>query len=304
MIYTITFNPAIDYIIQVNDFKPGIINKVESDYKYPGGKGINVSRVLNNLNVKSIALGFLGGFTGTFIKECLKSEGVAADFIDVKGDTRINIKLKSQEETEINGAGPSIEEKDLEKLFGKIESLNSEDFLVLSGNVQKSLPRDIYAQIQRKCSANNVKVVVDTTGEALLCTLKYNPFLIKPNNHELAELFNVEVDTKEKIIHYAKELLKTGAQNVIVSMAAEGALLVSREGVFHASAPKGTVQNSVGAGDSLIGGFLASYSKNSDLVEAFRWGAAAGSATAFSLDLCKKEDVEGLLEQVKITALT
>jgi 1-phosphofructokinase len=304
MIYTITFNPAIDYIIQVNDFRPGIINKVESDYKYPGGKGINVSRVLNNLNVKSIALGFLGGFTGTFIKECLKSEGVATDFIDVNGDTRINIKLKSQEETEINGAGPSIEEKDLEKLFGKIESLNSEDFLVLSGNVQKSLPRDIYAQIQRKCSANNVKVVVDTTGEALLCTLKYNPFLIKPNNHELAELFNVEVDTKEKIIHYAKELLKMGAQNVIVSMAAEGALLISKEGIFHASAPKGTVQNSVGAGDSLIGGFLASYSENSNLVEAFRWGAAAGSATAFSLDLCKKEDVEGLLEQVKITALT
>lgn len=304
MIYTITFNPAIDYIIQVNDFKPGIINKVESDYKYPGGKGINVSRVLNNLNVKSIALGFLGGFTGTFIKECLKSEGVATDFIDVNGDTRINIKLKSQEETEINGAGPSIEEKDLEKLFGKIESLNSEDFLVLSGNVQKSLPRDIYAQIQRKCSANNVKVVVDTTGEALLCTLKYNPFLIKPNNHELAELFNVEVDSQEKIIHYAKELLKMGAQNVIVSMAAEGALLISREGVFHASAPKGTVQNSVGAGDSLIGGFLASYSESSNIVKAFRWGAAAGSATAFSLDLCKKEDVEGLLEQVKITALT
>jgi 1-phosphofructokinase len=304
MIYTITFNPAIDYIIQVNDFKPGIINKVESDYKYPGGKGINVSRVLNNLNVKSIALGFLGGFTGAFIKECLKSEGVATDFIDVKGDTRINIKLKSQEETEINGAGPSIGEKDLEKLFGKIESLNFEDFLVLSGNVQKSLPRDIYAQIQRKCSVNNVKVVVDTTGEALLCTLKHSPFLIKPNNHELAELFNVEVDTKEKIIHYAKELLKMGAQNVIVSMAAEGALLISREGVFHASAPKGTVQNSVGAGDSLIGGFLASYSQKSNLVEAFRWGAAAGSATAFSLDLCKKEDVEGLLEQVKITALT
>jgi 1-phosphofructokinase len=304
MIYTITFNPAIDYIIQVNDFKPGIINKVESDYKYPGGKGINVSRVLNNLNVKSIALGFLGGFTGAFIKECLMSEGVATDFIDVKGDTRINIKMKSQEETEINGAGPSIEEKDLEKLFGKIESLNSEDFLVLSGNVQKSLPIDIYAQIQRKCTANNVKVVVDTTGEALLCTLKYNPFLIKPNNHELAELFNVEVDTKEEIIHYAKELLKMGAQNVIVSMAAEGALLISKEGVFHASAPKGTVQNSVGAGDSLIGGFLANYSKSCNVIEAFRCGAASGSATAFSLDLCKKEDVEALLEQVKITALT
>ena len=304
MIYTITLNPAVDYIIQVNSFKPGIINKIEADYKYPGGKGINVSRVLNNLNVKSIAIGFLGGFTGAFIKGYLQSEGVESDFIDVKEDTRINIKLKSHEETEINGAGPNIEGEDLEKLFSKIENLSSKDFLVMSGNVQRTLPQDIYAQIQRKCLDNDVKVVVDTTGEALLCTLKYRPFLIKPNNHELGELFHVEVNTKEEIIHYAKELLKMGAQNVVVSMAAEGALLINHEGVFHASAPKGTVQNSVGAGDSLIGGFLASYSRGSNLTEAFRWGAAAGSATAFSLDLCRKEDVEALLEQVKITALT
>ncbi len=303
MIYTITLNPAVDYIVQVDDFKAGTINRMKSDYKYPGGKGINVSRVLNNLKVSNIALGFLGGFTGEFIKNYLQDEGVKTDFIYVKEDTRINIKLKSREETEINGAGPNIAQKDLEELFRKIESLTSDDFLVLSGNVQKNLPRDIYAQIQAKCLKNDVKVVVDTTGEALLNTLQYRPFLIKPNNYELGELFNTDINTREKIIHYGKELIKLGAQNVIVSMGAEGALLISEEGIFHASAPKGTVQNSVGAGDSLIGGFLASYSKNFNLVEAFRWGAAAGSATAFSLDLCKNEDVEVLLEQVKITPL-
>jgi 1-phosphofructokinase len=303
MIYTITLNPAVDYIIQVRDFKPGIINRVEADYKYPGGKGINVSRVLNNLQVKSIAMGFLGGFTGDFVKNYLHAEGVQTDFVYVKEDTRINVKLKSNEETEINGAGPNIEQRDLDKLFSQIESLTSEDILVLSGNVQKTLPKDIYAQFEFKCLSNKVKVVVDTTGESLLNTLQYKPFLIKPNNHELGELFNTEIDSREKIIHYGRELLKMGAQNVVVSMAAEGALLVNSEGVFHASAPKGTVKNSVGAGDSLIGGFLASYSNNPNLVEAFRWGAAAGSATAFSLDLCKKEDVEALLQQVKITAL-
>jgi 1-phosphofructokinase len=303
MIYTVTLNPAVDYIIQVPDFRPGIINRVESDHKYPGGKGINVSRVLNNLNVKSVALGFLGGFTGAFIRDYLHSEGVNTDFVYVKEDTRVNIKLKSGEETEINGAGPNIEQSDLEKLFSKIGSLNSEDILVLSGNVQKNLPKDIYVHFQCKCLGSKVKAVVDTTGESLLSTLRYKPFLIKPNNHELGELFNVEIKSKEEIIHYGRKLIKMGAQNVIVSMAADGAIFISSEGVFHASAPKGTVKNSVGAGDSLIGGFLASYSRDHNLVEAFRMGAAAGSATAFSMDLCKKEDVEALLDQVKITPL-
>ncbi|TDT63685.1 1-phosphofructokinase [Fonticella tunisiensis] len=303
MIYTVTFNPSIDYIIHVNDFKPGYVNRAESDNMYPGGKGINVSRVLNNLNVKSKAMGFIGGFTGEYVKKYLEDEGLETDFIYVKGDTRINVKLKSTEETEINGSGPDIEEKDIEKLFEKIEKLTSEDFLVIAGRAQKSLPEDIYAQILKKCSKNGVNVIVDTTGKTLLCTLKYRPFLIKPNNHELGEIFNVEMVSIEKTIEYGKELLKMGAQNVIVSMAAEGALLISSEGVFHASAPRGVVRNSVGAGDSLIGGFLAKYSANFDLIEAFKWGAASGSATAFSFDLCKKEDVEALLDQVKITKL-
>lgn len=303
MIYTITFNPSIDYVINVENFQPGAVNRVLSENKYPGGKGINVSRVLNNLEVKNKALGFIGGFIGQFIKNSLESEGVDTDFIEVDGDTRINVKLKSNEETEINGAGPNVDEKDLNKLFEKISGLNSEDCLVLAGNVQKSLPRNIYSLIQEKCSTKKVKVVVDTTGEALTSTLKYGPFLIKPNNHELAEIFNVQINTREEIIHYAQKLREMGAENVIISMAGNGALLICNEGVYHASAPKGTVKNSVGAGDSLIAGFLARYSQTSDIVEAFKWGAASGSATAFSMDLCKKEDVENLLPQVNISKL-
>ncbi|GIM30371.1 1-phosphofructokinase [Clostridium polyendosporum] len=303
MIYTITFNPSIDYVIKVENFKPGAVNRVVSEQKYPGGKGINVSRVLNNFEVKNKALGFIGGFTGQFIKDSLQSEGIYTDFIEVSEDTRINVKLNSNEETEINGAGPTIKEEDLNKLFEKIEALTSDDYLVLAGNVQKSLPVNIYSLIQEKCASKKVKVVVDTTGEALTSTLKYNPLLIKPNNHELSEIFNVEITNREEIIHYAQRLREMGAQNVIISMAGEGALLICNEGVYHASAPKGTVKNSVGAGDSLIAGFLAKYSQTSNIVEAFQWGAASGSATAFSMDLCEKEYVEELITQVNITKL-
>lgn len=303
MIYTVTFNPSVDYIVQVENFLPGTINRVKGDYKYPGGKGINVSRVLNNLDVESKALGFIGGFTGDFIKASLEENGVYTDFIKVQEDTRINVKLKSNEETEINGAGSNIDEKALNQLFKKLEKLGSEDYLVLAGNIQRTLPRNIYAQIQERLVKNKVKVIVDTTGEALTATLKHKPFLIKPNNHELSEIFGVEINTREDIVFYAKRLLDMGAENVIISMAGEGALLVCKEGVYHAAAPKGDVKNSVGAGDSLIGGFLASYSQNLDLIEAFKWGIASGSATAFSLDLCTKDEVEKLLSEIKVTKL-
>lgn len=303
MIYTITFNPSIDYVINVENFRPGTVNRVVSENKYPGGKGINVSRVLNNLGIKNKALGFIGGFTGQFIKSSLEREGVDTDFIELNGDTRINVKLKSNDETEINGSGPNIDEENLNKLFEKINSLNSEDFLVLAGNVQNSLPRNIYSLIQEKCLDKKIKIVVDTTGEALTSTLRYRPFLIKPNNHELGEIFNVEINTREEIIHYAQKLRELGADNVVISMAGEGALLICKEGIYHASAPKGTVKNSVGAGDSLIAGFIARYSQTSDVIESLKWGATAGSATAFSMDLCKKEDVENLLPQVNISKL-
>lgn len=304
MIYTVTFNPSIDYVIKVENFTAGTVNRVVDENKYAGGKGINVSRVLNNLGIKSRALGFIGGFTGQFIESFLQKEEIYTDFIQVNGDTRINVKLSSNEETEINGSGPNIGEEDLNKLFGKIDALNSEDILVLAGNVQKSLPRNIYSQIQEKVKNKEVKVVVDTTGEALISTLRHKPFLIKPNNHELGEIFNIEIYKKEDIIKYSQKLREMGAQNVIISMAGEGALLICSEGVYHASAPKGIVKNSVGAGDSLIAGFLASYSKTQDINEAFRYGVASGSATAFSMDLCKREEVEKLLVQVKITKLS
>lgn len=303
MIYTVTFNPSIDYVIKVENFTPGAVNRVVNENKYAGGKGINVSRVLNNLEVKSKALGFIGGFTGKFIENFLQNECIDTDFIQVNGDTRINVKLKSTEETEINGSGPSISEEDLNKLLQKISALSSEDILVLAGNVQKSISQDIYSQIQKKLEDNGVKIVVDTTGEALVSTLKYKPFLIKPNNHELGEIFDIEIGEKEDIIKYSQKLRDMGAQNVIISMAGEGALLICNEGVYHASAPKGIVKNSVGAGDSLVAGFIASYSKTSNIIEAFKYGVASGSATAFSMDLCRKEDVEKLLLQVGVTKL-
>ncbi|MCB2340195.1 1-phosphofructokinase [Clostridium estertheticum] len=303
MIYTVTFNPAIDYVITVDDFKAGSINRVDSEEKFAGGKGINVSRVLNNFGIKTKALGFVGGFTGKFIIDSLESQGVETDFIEISGDTRINVKLNSKEETEINGAGPVIKDEDLTKLFRIVEGLTSNDYLVLSGNVQKSVPRDIYARLQKKCASNNVKVVVDTTGDALVATLQNKPFLIKPNNHELGEIFNKELTDTDEIIKYAKKLIVMGAQNVIISMAERGALLICESGVYHATPAKGKVQNSVGAGDSVIAGFLAKYSQSKDLIEAFRWGATSGSATAFSKDLCKKEDIEHYLAQVIVNKL-
>jgi len=303
MIYTVTFNPAIDYVITVDDFKAGLINRVASEEKFAGGKGINVSRVLNNVGIKSKALGFVGGFTGKFIIDSLESQGVETDFIEISGDTRINVKLKSKEETEINGSGPVIKDEDLNKLFKIVEDLTSNDYLVLSGNVQKSVPSDIYARLQKKCASNNVKVVVDTTGDALVATLANKPFLIKPNNHELGEIFNKELTDTDEIIEYAKKLIVMGAQNVIISMAERGALLICESGVYHATPANGKVQNSVGAGDSVIAGFLAKYSQSNDIIEAFRWGATSGSATAFSKDLCKKEDIEHYLAQVIVNKL-
>ncbi|AND83894.1 1-phosphofructokinase [Clostridium tyrobutyricum] len=301
MIYTVTFNPSIDYVIQTENLILGDINRVDNEKKFAGGKGINVSRVLNNLGVSSKALGFIGGFTGKFIKDSLVNLGIFTDFIEVKEDTRINVKIKSKQETEINGAGPDIDKENLEKLFKKVENLKSEDFIVLAGNVQKSVPRDIYSRIQQRCK--NGKVAVDTTGSALTATLKYKPFLIKPNIHELGEIFERELKSSDEVIKYANELRKMGAQNVIISMGKDGAMLVCDEGVYKASAPKGTVKNSVGAGDSVVAGFLAEYTRSHSIVDAFKYGAASGSATAFSIDLCKKAFVEQLMAEINVTKL-
>lgn len=300
MIYTLTLNPSIDYVIDVENLELGKVNRTSKDFKFPGGKGINVSRILGNQKVNNIALGFLGGFTGKFIEDSLISLGVKTEFIKVDGDSRINVKIKSNEETEINGLGPVITEENLKALFNKLDKLVNEDILVLAGSIPSTLPRDLYLQIQEKVSKNNVKVVVDTSGKALLEAIKNKPFLIKPNNHEIEEIFNVKINSEKELIKYGKELITLGAENVIISMAGDGALLITKDNVYKGNAPKGKVINSVGAGDSLVGGFLAKYVETKDLISSFKNGIASGSASAFSLDLATYEDVNKLLKTIEI----
>jgi 1-phosphofructokinase len=300
MIYTITFNPALDYIVRVEDFKLGQVNRTSYEEVYAGGKGINVSIVLNNLNVENVALGYIAGFTGDEIERRVKSFGCSTDFIKLKeGISRINVKLKANEESEINGQGPNITSNDLEELYKKLYLLKEGDILVLAGSVPKTLPKNIYEIIMEKLSNKGIKFVVDTTGELLLNVLKYNPFLIKPNNHELAELFNTTIDIEEEIIIYAKKLREMGARNVLVSMAGDGAIFITEnDEIIKSEVPKGKLINSVGAGDSMVGGFIAGYLRNESIEEAFKIGVATGSASAFSEGLATKEKVYELLNEI------
>ncbi|KEH97565.1 1-phosphofructokinase [Clostridium massiliodielmoense] len=299
MIYTVTLNPCLDYIVNVNEFKIGKVNRTISEEIYPGGKGINVSIVLNNLEVSNIALGFIAGFTGSEIERRVREYGCIADFIKIKGgNSRINVKLKSSVESEINGTGPEIQKEDLSKLFYKLQHLRQEDFLVLSGSIPKALPKNIYEIIIQNLENRNVKFIVDATGELLKNVLKYRPFLIKPNHHELGELFNKKIESEEEIIYYGKKLKQMGAENVIISMAEMGAIFISSKGeVIKAEAPRGILKNSVGAGDSMVAGFISGYLKNKDLSEAFNMAVITGSATAFSSQLATKNEVEILLKQ-------
>jgi 1-phosphofructokinase len=303
MIYTITVNPSIDYVMQVEDFLEGKVNRAETTMYYPGGKGINVSRVLKRLGTDTTALGFIAGFTGNFIKEKLMDEQVAVQLIEVEGNSRINVKLKVSQETEINGTGPVVDEGAVDRLLKQLDHLKSTDYVVLAGSIPNTVPSTIYQTIMNKCKEHDAKVVVDTGGAALKELLEYQPFLIKPNHHELGDLFGVTISSKEEAIHYAEKVHEQGVQNIVVSMAGDGALLYSNEGVFVAQAPKGVVKNSVGAGDSLVAGFLAGFIKNNDAKEALKNGIATGSATAFSHDLCQREEVEKLLSHVSIEKL-
>lgn len=300
MIYTITFNPALDYVVKVDDFKVGSLNRTLDESVYAGGKGINVSIVLNNLGVDNKALGYIAGFTGDEIKRRVENLGCNTDFIKLNnGMSRINVKLKSNEESEINGTGPDIDEEALNKLFKKLDTLKEEDFLILAGSVPRSIPKNIYEIIMERLQEKKVRFVVDATGELLLRVLKYKPFLIKPNHHELADLFNVEIKNEEDIISYGKKLQEMGAQNVLISMAGDGAIFISSEGeVIKSAVPKGVLKNSVGAGDSMVAGFIAGYLKNNSLEKAFKMGIATGSASAFSDELATKEEVEKLLNQM------
>lgn len=296
MINTITLNPSLDYIVKVDNFKVDAVNRSNEEQIYPGGKGINVSIVLNNLGVKNTALGFIAGFTGDEILRRIKDHGVDCDFIKVKsGLSRINVKLKSNEETEINGSGPRISESDLELLFEKISHLKKGDYLVLSGSIPSSVPNDIYESIMKRLLDKEVEFVVDATKDLLLKVLKYKPFLIKPNHHELAELFNVTLNDDNDIIKYGKKLQEMGAKNVLISMAGDGAILIPENGdPIKREVPKGILKNSVGAGDSMVAGFISGYLKNNDINEAFKMGIATGSASAFSEELATKDEVINL----------
>lgn len=300
MIYTVTFNPAIDYIVGVDDLRHGQVNRADEEQILPGGKGINVSVVLSNLGIENVALGFLAGYTGDMIESMLHRYGLTTDFIKLgKGMSRINVKIKSQMETEINGAGPEVDEGSIEKLYSKLKGLEKGDFLVLSGSIPHTTDNKAYMEIMEFLEGKGVKIVVDATGKLLLNVLKYKPFLVKPNIHELGELFEVTLRNKSDVEIYAKKLKEQGAVNVLVSMAGDGALLIDENGKAHEiDAPIGRVVNSVGAGDSMVAGFVAGYQETGSYEDALKKGVAAGSASAFSKNLATKEQVEELLKDL------
>lgn len=297
MVYTVTFNPALDYVVRVEDFQPGETNRTASDEVQFGGKGINVSTVLRNLGVDNVALGFLAGFTGKGLEQGLREIGIDTDFIWLeRGLTRINVKIKAGRETEINGRGPDISPAALEQLFARLDQLREGDVLVLAGSIPRSLPDDIYQRILQRLEGRGILSVVDATRDLLCAVLPYHPFLIKPNDRELGEIFGKVLTTDAEIEDCARQLQIRGARNVLVSMAGAGSLLVDETGKSHRlGVPKGTVRNSVGAGDSMVAGFLAGWLKEQDYDIAHRMGAAAGSATAFSDGLAAGEEVQALL---------
>lgn len=300
MIYTVTFNPAIDYVVHVSGLERGRTNRAEREEIQYGGKGINVSTVLRNLGFENAALGFVAGFTGEAVENGLKARGIRTDFIRLdSGLTRINVKIKSGKETEINGIGPDISPAALEELFQKLSAAEAGDIVVLAGSIPNSLPDDVYEQILRRLEGRAILTAVDATGDLLKNVLKYRPFLIKPNNHELEELFGVLLKSDEDIRACAARLQELGARNVLVSLAGDGAILLDETGVFHRiGVPKGTVKNSVGAGDSMVAGFLAGYLANRGYGYALKLGTAAGSATAFSDGLASLSEVTELLDQI------
>lgn len=299
MIYTVTFNPAIDYIVHTGTMQVGQVNRSQGEELYFGGKGINVSFVLHELGLPSKALGFVAGFTGAAIEAGIQEQGIATDFVHLdSGFSRINVKIKSGEETELNGQGPNISEAAVAELFEKLNQLQDGDVLILAGSIPNTMPADSYEKILAHLSDKKIKVVVDATKDLLLKVLPYHPFLIKPNNHELGELFGVTLHSIEEIATYAKKLQEMGAQNVLISMAGDGALLIDETGKQHVCGVcKGAVKNSVGAGDSMVAGFVAG-SMHGDYEAALKLGTAAGGATAFSEGLAQRAEIERLLQQL------
>lgn len=300
MVYTVTFNPALDYVMNVEKLSTDDINRTESEELYYGGKGINVSAILSRLNIPTIALGFTAGFTGKKLREMMDDDGIKNDFTELNsGFTRINVKVKFGKELDINANGPEITADKIKELFLKLKKLNDGDYLVLAGSVPASLPDDLYSKILEELSGKNINIVVDTTGNQLLNVLKYKPFLIKPNHHELGEIFGQEMDTTEKITEYAKKLQDMGAINVLVSRGGDGAVLVDGNGTVHpAAAVEGTLVNSVGCGDSMVAGFIAGYITNKSYSEALKLSVASSAATAFSKELAKADEIYKIYKEL------
>lgn len=301
MIYTVTFNPSLDYIVSIEDFRFGKTNRTRTEQMLPGGKGINVSTVLHNLGIETTALGFTAGFTGEELLRKMKEIGFACDFIRLEqGCSRINVKMKDFDGTEINGQGPSISREAIRRLMEKLDRLKSGDTLVLAGSIPKSMPDSIYRDILSALSGRGIRFVVDATQKLLLNVLEYRPFLIKPNNHELGEIFGVTLNTREDVVPYARKLQEKGAGNVLVSMAGQGAVLVAENGEVHQKpAPQGTLVNAVGSGDSMVAGFVAGWEQKQDYRHAFYMGISAGSASAFSELLASKEEIYRIYDTLK-----
>ncbi|MGO1780119.1 1-phosphofructokinase [Lactobacillus delbrueckii] len=300
MIYTVTVNPALDYVLQLPEVKDGETNRSSDTQFLAGGKGINVSQILNQLGVDNTAWGFVGGFTGEELIRQLNVKKISSDFVRISDDTRVNVKIHAQEETEINAAGPDITDQEVAAFKSRLDDLEAGDVVVLSGSLAPSLPTDFYESLLPLIREKGAEFVVDTTGEALLRTLKFNPLVIKPNHHELADLFDTSFSSTADMLEAAKKLQKLGAQNVMISMAGEGAYLVTADHVYHANAATGTAVNSVGAGDSMIAGFVGTWFEKHDAAEGLRVGSACGVATAFTEDIAVKSQIDAVLPQIKI----
>ena len=296
MIYTVTLNPSIDFIVRIDKVEIGEVNRMESDDKFAGGKGINVSRILQRLGVDNTATGFIGGFTGRFVTDGLDAEGIKTKFVAVDQDTRINVKIKADQETEINGAGPVINEYQLAELEAVLSSVSADDVVVFAGSAPSNLGNKVYNKLIPLVRETGAQVVCDFEGQTLLDSLVYQPLLVKPNNHELGEMFGTVCKTDEDIVHYAKKLQEKGAVNVLISMAGDGAILITEDGQnIKMGTPKGKVVNSVGAGDSMVAGFITGYLNTKDMEKAFRLGVAAGSASAFCSWLATRDEIVALL---------
>ena len=300
MIYTLTLNPSIDYVLRIEQFDDGQTIRSKSEEKYPGGKGIMVSKLLKNLGAKSINIGFLGGFTGEFIKNKLEDLGIDEEFTKISDDSRINVKLKYDTETEINAQGPQIKEEEIEDFLNYLDELEEDDFVIISGSIPKSLGDDFYRVIVNLLEMNNARFALDTSGKKLFKLSSYKPFLVKPNKDELSEIFEDKIDSDEKIVKYARKLIDQGAENVIVSLGKDGSIFVDNNIAYKAKPIEGKLINSVGSGDSMVAGYIYGYMKGLSKLDSYKLAIACGSATAFSPDIAEKNLIYQILEKVEV----